>query len=224
MLHLTLKSLPKDNTVNIHKIDKNKSNVVVDSSAEVLSKAFYDYAYLGYAKKSLFSLYKPIIRDALKYGEVYSDDGEAGRAVWLRPGKSMIGAIRFFKAIQIKEICDIGLRNIIKMSRQSNELHDYYQRKNINVSDRWYLFCLGVDPLSQGKGIGKQLIRHKLKRLDILGEKAYLETAEKNNIAIYKRYGFRLVDSFWDRTSDSEVFIMFYDREPDNVSNENGDV
>lgn len=43
--------------MNIRKIDKNESNMIVDSSAEVLSKAFYDYAYLEYVKDPLFSLY-----------------------------------------------------------------------------------------------------------------------------------------------------------------------
>lgn len=47
-----------------------------------------------------------------------------------------------------------------------------------------------MDSAYQGKGIGGELLKHLLDKLDGQGDICYLETAKKANVKIYKRYGF----------------------------------
>ncbi|WP_432824742.1 GNAT family N-acetyltransferase [Dactylosporangium sp. CA-092794] len=54
-----------------------------------------------------------------------------------------------------------------------------------------YLAYLAVVPKHQRQGIGTQLLRHRLGRLDIAGRSVYLEATGDRNAALYRRHGFR---------------------------------
>lgn len=57
----------------------------------------------------------------------------------------------------------------------------------------WYLAMLGVEPTSQGQGLGSQLLQKGLERCDREGAVAYLESSNPRNIPLYQRYGFEIV-------------------------------
>jgi GNAT superfamily N-acetyltransferase len=52
----------------------------------------------------------------------------------------------------------------------------------------------GVEPELQGKGIGSLLLHEYTRRLDQAGEHSYLETEKPQNVALYSRFGFEIVD------------------------------
>ncbi len=52
----------------------------------------------------------------------------------------------------------------------------------------------GVEPALQGKGIGSLVLREYTRRLDAAGEHSYLETEKPENVALYQRFGFEVVD------------------------------
>ncbi|MBN8807730.1 MAG: GNAT family N-acetyltransferase [Sphingomonas sp.] len=54
----------------------------------------------------------------------------------------------------------------------------------------WYLHIAGVDPGSQGQGLGKGSIREGLARVAVDGMPAYLETATESNVGLYQSLGF----------------------------------
>ncbi len=54
----------------------------------------------------------------------------------------------------------------------------------------WYLPLIGVDPASQGRGLGDVLMAHALARCDRDGVAAYLESTNPRNISLYRRHGF----------------------------------
>lgn len=64
------------------------------------------------------------------------------------------------------------------------------------VEKHWYLGTLGVDPLAQGRGIGTQLLRRWLGRVDEAGGRVYLETDRERNVGWYEREGFSVVATF----------------------------
>jgi GNAT superfamily N-acetyltransferase len=53
----------------------------------------------------------------------------------------------------------------------------------------WYLAGVGAVP--RGEGIGSALLRH---RLDAVRGAAYLESSKQENIPLYERFGFQLLD------------------------------
>ena len=54
----------------------------------------------------------------------------------------------------------------------------------------WYLFGVGVEPARQGAGLGSELLRSRLARIDTLGEAAYLESSKPGNVPLYAHLGF----------------------------------
>jgi GNAT superfamily N-acetyltransferase len=52
----------------------------------------------------------------------------------------------------------------------------------------------GVEPELQGKGIGSLVLREYARRLDAAGEHSYLETEKPENVALYSRFGFEVVE------------------------------
>jgi ribosomal protein S18 acetylase RimI-like enzyme len=55
----------------------------------------------------------------------------------------------------------------------------------------WYLPMIGVEPSRQGAGLGSELMRESLARIDQAGLPAYLESTNPRNIPFYERFGFR---------------------------------
>lgn len=52
----------------------------------------------------------------------------------------------------------------------------------------------GVEPALQGRGIGSLVLTHYTRKLDEAGEDAYLETEKPENVALYGRFGFDVVE------------------------------
>ena len=52
----------------------------------------------------------------------------------------------------------------------------------------------GVEPALQGRGVGSLVMVEYTRRLDAAGEHAYLETDKPENVALYGRFGFEVVD------------------------------
>lgn len=58
----------------------------------------------------------------------------------------------------------------------------------------WHLGPVAVDRGLQGRGIGSRLLEAFRERVDAAGEAAYLETDKPENVRLYRRFGFELVD------------------------------
>jgi len=58
----------------------------------------------------------------------------------------------------------------------------------------WYLAVLGTDAHFQGQGLGAALLKHTLQICDSAGQTAYLESSNPQNISIYERHGFAIMD------------------------------
>jgi ribosomal protein S18 acetylase RimI-like enzyme len=57
----------------------------------------------------------------------------------------------------------------------------------------WFLPGIGVDPRSQGQGIGGALLAHGLATVDEQHAVAYLESSNPRNIRLYERHGFTVI-------------------------------
>jgi ribosomal protein S18 acetylase RimI-like enzyme len=60
----------------------------------------------------------------------------------------------------------------------------------------WYLHYAGCHAQHRGKGYGGAVIRAGLERADAERSKAYLETADEANLAIYRALGFEIVQTW----------------------------
>ena len=79
----------------------------------------------------------------------------------------------------------------------SNSQKDIFQYFNAfeenKPKDAWYLEYLGVDPSRHSLGLGSQLLKSSLAKIDDLHEPAYLESSNPRNMSLYERHGFETV-------------------------------
>jgi GNAT superfamily N-acetyltransferase len=61
------------------------------------------------------------------------------------------------------------------------------------LAPHWYLGYLGTRRDQQGHGLGTQMLREVLGRLDADGAPAYLESSNERNLPLYERNGFHVV-------------------------------
>ncbi|EDU48381.1 Acetyltransferase domain containing protein [Pyrenophora tritici-repentis] len=80
-------------------------------------------------------------------------------------------------------------------------------QKELWTDPNGYYFCniVTVLPEAQGKGVGKALINEVLDMADKEGRRSYLEASRlEPNVAIYERFGFKLVREMECRDGDGE--------------------
>jgi len=57
----------------------------------------------------------------------------------------------------------------------------------------YYLEYIGVEPLLQGKSFGSAIMQHLIGKADEMCVGCYLENANPNNLAFYKRFAFKVI-------------------------------
>jgi len=73
-----------------------------------------------------------------------------------------------------------ALLNLGRLHSISEHLHKRYA-----PDPHWYLFLLGIDPASQGQGLGGRLLEHVLARADAAHLPCYLETYDISAVRFY---------------------------------------
>lgn len=161
--------------------------------------------------------WKFMIKDGIKYGEVYSSTSKIeGVAKWLPPGKEHMGIWRTIRSGGIKmgivltkqkDERKLSPRKIEKITDNIIRIH-----KELMKEPHWYLACIGVDPDHQGKGYGSKLIKPMLKRIEKEGYPVFLETNFEGNVGLYEHLGFELIDE--TKVLDAELINWAMVRKP----------
>jgi ribosomal protein S18 acetylase RimI-like enzyme len=72
----------------------------------------------------------------------------------------------------------------------------------------WYLPWFGVEPATQGVGIGSRLMEHCLKFVDVDHHPAYLESSNPRNVPFYERHGFVVIGQAQVGSSPAITFML----------------
>jgi ribosomal protein S18 acetylase RimI-like enzyme len=129
----------------------------------------------------------------LEYKSCYTTSRNIeGLAIWEAPGEQHTGLNLLEIISGIKLIWQCGIRALFRMIRYQNWASK--TRDRIATQPYWYLNVIAVDPEHQGKGFASKLIKPIIKEAVENKHMIYLETQNKNNVKIYEKYGFRLVD------------------------------
>lgn len=72
-----------------------------------------------------------------------------------------------------------------------------------------YLVCIGVDPVHQGKGVGKTLLTyiHEFVDKDPSSTGIGLDTENPENVKLYERFGYHIVET--KKIGDTTIYCMF---------------
>ena len=120
---------------------------------------------------------------AIEVGTAHIHGGHSGVALWLPPDtppdeEAVIGVFEETVDEKKKEA-------LFSMFEQMGTYHP--------TGPHWHLPLIGVDPASQGQGLGSALLSHALTQCDRDKLPAYLEATSPRNVALYKRHGFEIL-------------------------------
>ncbi len=130
------------------------------------------------------------LRYCLFYGEVYTTPDVEGVACWLPPGETKVTIGRMLCTGGLAAPLKLRPSEFARLLALTKHLDAEHER---NAPDpHWYLNILGVEPLSRGRGVGRELLRPVLERADAAGQPCYLETQSEQNVGVYEKVGFRV--------------------------------
>lgn len=126
-------------------------------------------------------------RILIDHEETYVEDGVGGVCAWQPPGtwrmslREQLALLPSLGRVWGRS-AGRGLRSVVTLER------------NHPREEHFYLVFLGVEPPSQGRGMGSALMFPVLRRCDQEGMPAYLEASSPRNRALYERHGFEVAE------------------------------
>jgi GNAT superfamily N-acetyltransferase len=170
----------------------------LEAAAEALALAFADdpcWAHLlrdpeTRAEKLLAYFTSEIETLVPDYREVWVTEDGGGAAIWAPPGRWRVPL-----GLTVREAgrmigvfgrrLPLGLRTLVRL-----------EGHHPKSPDHWYLHYLGVEPPSQGRGLGGALLAPVLELCDRERIPAHLEASTDRNRMLYERNGFSLTEVF----------------------------
>ena len=167
-----------------------------------LERAFIDYPLMVYAcpderlrRRGVFALYTAILRDATRYGEIYTTPTVDGITCWLPPGVPLPTFWRELRAGLLGLPFAFGWK-AFQCLLEYGQWHTKMHQEFMHGTPHWFLATIGVDPASQGKGVGSALLEAMKVRADEQKLACYLETHGEKSARLYERHGFETVRLF----------------------------
>jgi GNAT superfamily N-acetyltransferase len=194
----------------------------IDQAASMLARAFFDDPGAlivepddDRRESAILALFPPVVRHALAVGDVTAavdaDGLVVGIATWLPPGRVIPTE---------DEIVASGLLEAIAAAPEAAERMgpmvaylDAQMERAIH-GPHWRLEFFGVEPGLQGAGVGTRLVAPGHARADANGERCYLETFTRRNVAWYEKRGYRVAAEGVVPATDVPVWGMVRDPQP----------
>ena len=125
----------------------------------------------------------------LEHEVTYTTETTAGAAIWDPPGKWSVSITRQIGLLpQALRVWGRSLPRALLTLARIERGHP--------TRSHYYLAVLGVEPESQGRGLGSALMFPILSRCDAERVPAYLEASSPRNRALYERHGFEVTKEF----------------------------
>ncbi len=119
-------------------------------------------------------------------------------ALWLPPGAESDGeAISAHAEATVEKE---RIEELFSIVEQMEAHHPAYPH--------WYLPWLGVDVARQGKGLGGELLKQTLRKIDEDHLPAYLESPNLRNVPFYERHGFEVIGASETKTAPPVTFML----------------
>jgi GNAT superfamily N-acetyltransferase len=171
----------------------------IDAASHMLARAFQDDSAMTYLipeaaarAEMLIHYFRATVRYAHLYGQVFVTPGAVqGVAAWLTPGNTEVIFPRMLRAGMLRVALKVGFRRMGRALRYLGYAESL-ERRYIH-EPHWHLGVLGVEPASQGQGIGSALIQPVFDKADAEDFPCYLVTQNEKNVKFYRQRGFDVV-------------------------------
>ena len=151
------------------------------------------------------------VRFCYKYGEVYAtSDNLEGIAAYVPGNHSNMTVWRMLVSGALLSGMRMGASVGRKMAPVFKPL-DSDRKEHMKNREFLYLFIIGVATGHQGRGFGGKMLRHLIKQSEALGMPIYLETETEQNVAMYEKFGFKVLKKSILPVIDQPMWEMLRD-------------
>lgn len=171
----------------------------IEKYAECAALAYKDYPLFKYITngKCNHKIIKTIISSSIysMKNQVigFTNKEDAGAIALFAPPKyTGSKALPFLLGGGIKLAFIAPPSTFLRLLRYEN--HSMKLKKNYTNHDCWYLYNVTVKPQYQNNGDCSKLLRPMFEYFDRVGQDCYLETHNENNVKLYERFGFGLLE------------------------------
>jgi len=163
----------------------------LDAIVRTLSSAFFDDPLWGpsfpdVARRAsqMSAFWRLLCASALRFPETFVTAGAESVAVWLPPGAEELtedesSGLESFVGDLVGDAASPPIMAVMTQFEHARPIEPHF-----------YLSLLGTHDDHRGRGLGMNLLRENLARIDALGSAAYLESTNPANDARYRSVGF----------------------------------
>lgn len=171
------------------KAEKNDKPLVI----EILAKSFNSNSSVNYIikqdskrEKRIRALMDYSFEVCSAFGDVFLSDDKKACALIVYPDKKKATLKSIL--LDIKLIFQaVGLGNISKTLKREKLITTIQPKVPMS-----YLWFIGVDPLTQGRGIGSKMLQEIIDYSNSNNRPIYLETSTVKNLPWYEKFGFEV--------------------------------
>lgn len=185
-------------------------------AGKILADAFLHYPLMQYAferkpeevrAKGLNHLYTHCTNAASFYGGVILTADKQGALIWL-PGKHFpLGLMREIKSGMWTIPFVLGVKPTLRLMNHDAEPEGWIKK---NAGKNYgYIWCVGLNASSRGKGYSRKLIDQAISQMRAQGmNEFWLKTEDPKNVIIYQKLGFELVCDIVVKSSGLKSWVM----------------
>ncbi len=171
----------------------------VREAARTLARAFMNdplqsYTFPDPAQRAERSIphFESMVRYGLLAGDVWVTEGNIDAVgIWLPPEHREYRE-ELFEAVGFTGLPEAMGADAFGRFMQVIEHLEKLHKRDV-LEPHWYVMVLGVDPLQQGKGLGRLLLQAGCEIADARRVPCYLETAQPANVRFYTSSGFKVL-------------------------------
>ena len=185
----------------------------VRTAAQVLGKSFIDYpifSYIlpdrSYREKKIEFLFTFLINLGLLNGEAIATSSKLeGISIWIDSSSKKPSTVKILWSCLIPLILRVDPKSVFRFIKIG--LAKAKARRCILKCHYFLLDIIGVNPIYQNQGYARRMIESKLKEYDNQPNPCYLETSDKENLAFYEKFNFRLYHEYQLMTTNIYCLI-----------------
>jgi ribosomal protein S18 acetylase RimI-like enzyme len=185
-------------------------------AGKILADAFLHYPLMQYAfegrseeerAKALHQMYSCCVPAAALYGGVILSEGKQGALIWLNGKNFPLGLLREIKSSMWTIPFHLGAKTTLRLMNHDAVSEGWIAK---NAGEKFgYIWCVGVNANSRGKGYSKKIIDQAITDMRAQGmNEFWLKTEDPKNVTIYQKLGFELVYETVVKSSGLKSWVM----------------